>query len=196
MPHHRVRGGWKNRAVALNKSGVRWSERMLLLPVASLLSGLLGILVATNQPSAVSNLVQQKTGAKIEIANPNDPIEREYLRLLELDDAAQAEVDRWLTENEKFSVVAGAGVDSATMRGRIEQRFARVEKAYKDFLERNPKHVKARVAYGSFLGDIGREDEAAAQYIKAREADPKDPAAWNNLARSRMHLCATKRRSS
>src|SRR5687768_9952482 len=154
---------------------------MLLLPVASLLSGLLGVLVATNQPSALSNLVQQKTGAKIEIANPDDPVEREYLRLLEMDDVAQAEVDRWLTENDRFSA-AGAAIDSLTMRGRIQQRFAPVEKAYKDFLERNPKHVKARVAYGSFLGDIGREDEAAAQYIKAREVDPKDPAAWNNLA--------------
>lgn len=147
--------------------------------MASLLSGLLGILVATNQPSAVSNLVQQKIGAKIEITDPNDPVEREYLRLLEMDDAAQTEVDRWLKDEDKLT---GAGIEQGTMRARIRQRFDPVEKAYKDFLERNPKHVKARIAYGSFLGDVGREDEAAEQYIKARDVDPKNPAAWNNLA--------------
>jgi len=149
--------------------------------MASLLSGLLGILVATNQPSAVSNLVQQRTGAKIEIADPNDPVEREYLRLLEMDDAAQAEVERWLKDDDKLTG-AGAGIEQGTMRARIRQRFEPVEKGYKDFLERNPKHVKARIAYGSFLGDIGREDEAAEQYIKARDVEPKNPAAWNNLA--------------
>jgi tetratricopeptide (TPR) repeat protein len=154
---------------------------MLLFAVASLLSGLLGILVATNQASAASNFVHQKTGAAIEVANPADPVEREYLRLLEMDDAAQAEADRWLTDNTKLSI-AGAGTDDVSMRNRIQHRFAPVEKAYQDFLQRNPQHVKARIAYGSFLGDIGREEEAAAQYIKARDIDPKDPAAWNNLA--------------
>ncbi|HWN95729.1 MAG TPA: hypothetical protein VNT99_11900 [Methylomirabilota bacterium] len=149
--------------------------------MASLLSGLLGVLVATNQPSAVSNLLHEKTGAKIEVTDPNDPVEREYLRLLEMDDAAQAEVDRWLTDNNKLANT-GASLDQGTMQGKIRQRFDPVEKAYNSFLERNPKHVKARIAYGSFLGDIGREDEAAAEYIKAREIDPKNPAAWNNLA--------------
>ena len=139
------------------------------------------MLVATNQPSAVSNLIEQKTGAKIEVADPNDPVEREYLRLLEMDDAAQAEVDRWLTDNEKLAG-AGAGIDKGTMQGKIRQRFDPVEKAYKGFLERHPKHARARIAYGSFLGDIGREDEAAAEYLKAREIDPQNPAVWNNLA--------------
>jgi tetratricopeptide (TPR) repeat protein len=148
--------------------------------MASLLSGLLGVLVATNQPSALSNLVQQRTGAKIEIADTNDPVEREYLRLLEMDDAAQAEVDRWITGNSKLT--GGEARDGGTMRLRIQQRFEPVEKAYKNFLERNPKHVKARIAYGSFLGDIGRENEARDQYEKAREVDPTHPAAWNNLA--------------
>jgi tetratricopeptide (TPR) repeat protein len=149
--------------------------------VASLLSGLLGVLVATNQPSAVSNLVQQKTGAKVEVVDTNDPIEREYLRLLAMDDAAQAEVERWLRDEDKLADT-GAGIEQGTMRARIRQRFDPVEKAYKDFLERNPRHVNGRIAYGSFLGDIGREEEAAAQYIQARDVDPKNPAAWNNLA--------------
>lgn len=139
------------------------------------------MLVATNQPSAVSNLIQQKTGATVEVVDTNDPVEREYLRLLEMDDRAQAEVDAWLTDSNKFSGV-GAGIDQGTMRLRIRQRFDPVERAYNNFLERNPKHVKARIAFGSFLGDIGREDEAREQYEKAKEIDPTQPAAWNNLA--------------
>jgi len=148
--------------------------------MASFLSGLLGALVATNQPLAVSNLVHEKTGAKIEVVDPNDPIEGEYQRLLQLDDSAQTEVDHWVKENAQFET-AGAG-DSASLRLRIRQRFEPVEKAYQGFLERNPRHVKARIAYGSFLGDIGREDEAKAQYEKALEIDPNNAAALDDLA--------------
>ncbi len=155
--------------------------------MASLLSGLLGALVATNQPAAVSNLVLETTGVKIEIADPNDSVEREYLRLLELDNSAQAEVERWLADNEKFAT-AGAGDDEATLRLRIRQRFESVEKAYKEFLRRNPKHFKGHMAYGSFLGDIGREEEGAQEYLKAREIEPKNPAPWNNLANYYGHV--------
>lgn len=136
--------------------------------------------MATNQPSAVSNLVHQKTGAKIEVVDPNDPIEVEYQRLLQLDDSAQREVDHWIKEDSQLAT-AGAG-DSATLRLRIRQRFEPVEKAYQGFLERNPRHVKARIAFGSFLGDIGREDEAKGQYEKALEIDPTNTAALNDLA--------------
>jgi tetratricopeptide (TPR) repeat protein len=149
--------------------------------VASLLAGLLGALVATNPPSAVSNLVHERTGAKIEVVDPNDPVEREYRRLLMLDQSAQDEVERWMADNNKLAA-AGAGDSGTTLRLRMRQRFEPVEKAYKEFLERNPKHVNARIAFGSFLGEIGREHEAAEQYLKAREIDPKNPAPWNNLA--------------
>lgn len=149
--------------------------------MASLLSGLLGVLVATNQSAAASNLVRETTGARIEIADPNDPVEREYQRLIELDDAAQSEVERWMAEDEKLAAL-GAGDSNPTLRLRIRQRFEPVEKAYKDFLLRHPNHAKGHIAFGSFLGDIGREDDAAQEYIKAREIDPKNPAPWNNLA--------------
>jgi len=149
--------------------------------MASLLSGLLGVLVATNQSSAASNLVYEKTGARIEVADPNDPVEREYQRVLALDDEAQTEVERWLADDEKLNA-AGAGVQGAALRARIQQRLEPVEKEYKSFLARHPKHAKGYIAYGSFLGEIGRENEAADQYLKAREIDPKNTAAWNNLA--------------
>lgn len=139
------------------------------------------MLVATNQPAAASNLVHERTGAKVQVADANDPVEREYLRLLELDNSTQAEVDRWITDNDKFAA-AGAADDPATLRLRLRQRFDPVEKGYRSFLERNPRHFRARMAFGSFLGDIGREEEAKDEYLKAREVDPNNPAVWNNLA--------------
>ncbi len=149
--------------------------------MASLLSGLLGLLVATNQSSAASNLVYEKTGARLEVSDPNDPVERDYQRVLALDDAAQTEVERWLADDEKLNA-AGAGLSGASLRARIRQRLEPVEQEYRAFLTRQPKHARGRIAFGSFLGEIGREDEAAEQYLQAREIDPKNTAAWNNLA--------------
>lgn len=108
-------------------------------------------------------------------------VEREYQQLLADDDAAQAEVDRWIQENEKFAA-KGAGTPPEELRQRIEGRFASVRKAYQDFLERHPDHAHARLAYGSFLNDTEDEEGAIVQWEKARELDPKNPAAWNNLA--------------
>ena len=38
------------------------------------------------------------------------------------------------------------------------------------------------MAYGSFLDDIGDEEAGKAQFENASQIDPKNPAAWNNLA--------------
>ena len=154
--------------------------------MSDLLSGLLGLLLATNQPAAASNLVMKKTGIAVAVANPNDPVEKEYLKLLEEDDAAQEEVDKWIKEHDEFEE-KGAGTSEAALRVRIEQRLEPVIKKYEDFLERHPRHARARLAYGSFLGDTGKEFEAEVHWEKARELDPKNPAAWNNLANHYGH---------
>jgi tetratricopeptide (TPR) repeat protein len=154
--------------------------------VASLISTLAGLLLATNQADAASNVLANHAGVAVAIAATNNATELEYLRLLALDNAAQAEVDRWLTDEAKFAK-EGAGGDSATMRGKVRQRLEPVEKAYKEFLDRNPGHTRARLAFGSFLNDVGREDDAKLQWEKARELDPKNPAVWNNLANYHGH---------
>ncbi len=149
--------------------------------MASLLSGLLGILSATNQTVAASNFVHDRTGLRVEVTATNDPVEMELQRILVMDDEAQAEADRWLTDNDKL-LGTGAEIAQGTLRGRILQRFEPVERAYRQFLDRHPAHAKGRVAYGSFLGDIGREDEAKVEYEKAVAVDPRNTAALNNLA--------------
>lgn len=147
--------------------------------MSDLLIGLLSAALATNQAAVLSNLVQNKTGIAITVPDKNDPVEREYQKLLEMDDDAQEEVDKWIKEEQ---VGAQKGVPAIPLEGRIKQRLEPVKKAYESFLQRNPGHARARLAYGSFLSDIREEEAGAAQWEKARELNPKDPAPWNNLA--------------
>lgn len=145
-----------------------------------LLVGLLGVLLATNQVVAASNLLQQQTGVSVGLTDPNDPVEREYRQLLEADDAAQEEVDRWILDSQRAEA-EGDALASTTLRARIKQRFEPVKRAYEAFLARQPAHARARLAYGSFLTDIGEEQAALVHLEKARDLDPANPAAWNNL---------------
>ncbi len=149
--------------------------------MSKLLIGIVSALVATNLPAATGNLVVQKTGVSAGIVNTNDPAEKELQKLMDQDDEAQAEADKWIRENEEFTA-KGAGVSKAALNQRIRSRFEPVRKAYDDFITRHPNNVRARIACASFLGDIGDEDGAFVQLEKARELDPTDPAIWNNLA--------------
>ncbi|MGA2801903.1 MAG: tetratricopeptide repeat protein [Verrucomicrobiota bacterium] len=145
------------------------------------LIGLLGALVATNQSLAVSNVIQQTSGVSVSIPNPNDPAEKELDQLMAGDDAAQAEVSKWIRDNNAFAA-QGAGESRKELNRRIMARLNIVRKSYEDFLRRYPNFADGYLAYGSFLNDIGEEEAAMRQNQKAVELDPKDPAAWNNLA--------------
>lgn len=150
--------------------------------MSSLLIGFLGALLATNQPAAVSNLLVESTGISLKgTSNTNDPVEKQLDQILEQDDAAQAEVDKWIQENTAFGM-KGAGVPKEEMRRRIQNRLAPVEQAYQDFIGQHPTNSRARVAYASFLGDTKGEDEAQEQLEKALTIDTNNPAIYNNLA--------------
>ena len=138
-------------------------------------------MLATNQPVAVSNLVHQHTGVSLTMVDPADPAEQELQKLMAEDDAAAAEVDQWIRDNNNFSK-EGGGLPKDELRKRILDRFASVRKDYEDFVRRNPNFARGRLAYGSFLNDNGDEDAAVAQYEMAAQLDPKNPAAWNNMA--------------
>lgn len=145
----------------------------------------LSVLVALNLPAAVSNRTAA-AGVSETIPDATDPVEKEFKRLMEQDDEAQAEVDKWIRDNNAFAQ-QGAGTPAAELNQRILKRFATVRQGYDDFIKRHPNHARVRVAYASFLSDIGEEDVAFTHLEKARELDPNDPAIWNNLANYHGH---------
>jgi tetratricopeptide (TPR) repeat protein len=155
--------------------------------VRKLLIGLLGVLVAASPLAAGTNLVAGPANPPpATVPGADDPVEKEYKKLLEADDAAQAEADRWIRENDE-AATKGAGVPSADLKRRIADRFAPVREAYIDFIKGHPDHARARVAYGSFLNDLHDEEGAQEQWEKALALNSKDPAAYNNLANLYSH---------
>ncbi len=136
--------------------------------------------MATNQPEAISNLLVQ-SGVSMSATNSTDAVEKRLDKILEQDDAAQAEVDKWIQENQAFAE-KGAGVSREQLRQRIQDRLAPVDKAYQDFIQEYPTNSRARVAYASFLGDTKSEEAAEEQLNKALAIDTNNPAIYNNLA--------------
>jgi tetratricopeptide (TPR) repeat protein len=160
--------------------------------VSTLLIGLLGALLATNQAVATSNLVEQATGISVSVPDPKDPVEKEFQKLMDEDDEAQGEVDQWIRENAQFEA-KGAGMPKEQLRRRILDRLDPVDKAYQDFIRRHPNHTRVRVAYASFLGDTKGEDAAQEQLEKALELDTNNPAIYNNLANIYGHIGPVKK---
>ena len=152
---------------------------MVASVVNSLLIAIFGAALAANPPAAVTNLVRQTNGTSVPAAN--DPVEKEYQKLVADDDAAQAEVDKWIEDNNAFAA-KGAGVPQEELNRRIHEKFAPIRKRYEEFVNAHPNHAHGRVAYASFLGDMHEEEGAQQQLEKALELDQKDPAVYNNLA--------------
>lgn len=159
--------------------------------MSSFLIILAGALAVTNPPTAATNATERELGVAAKRADPNDKVDQEFRKLMEQDDEAQAEVDRWIRENQEFAA-QGAAIPDAELNRRIRQRFETVRKGYEDFIARHPKHAGVRVAYASFLQETGEEEAALKHLEKARELDPNDPAVWNNLANIHGHTGSVK----
>jgi tetratricopeptide (TPR) repeat protein len=129
------------------------------------------VLAANAQPDA-SNVVAA--------TSTNDPDEVEYRRLLQDDDVAEKEVLGWMDSADAFTK-AGGGESRITLNLKIQKRLDVIKHEYEDFVERHPKHVNARLAFGSFLNDNNDQEGAFKQWEEARQLAPANPAAWNNL---------------
>lgn len=143
-------------------------------------------MVATNQPVAISNLIHQQTGFELDVPDMNNPVERELQRIMVMDDEAQQEVDKWIIENRRFAA-EGAGVEPQVLNQRIRTRFEPVRKAYQEFIKKYPDNARGRIAYASFLNDLGEEGAVFEQLEKAKELSPNNAAVWNNLANIHGH---------
>jgi tetratricopeptide (TPR) repeat protein len=141
--------------------------------------GLLSVLMATNQPVAISNAIQQSTGIAVPMVDQNDPTEKELHVLMLEDDTALAEVNDWMNTN---NIAQTNRVARLAFQEHIRNRLGLVKHDYDHFLRNHPDSARGYLAYGSFLNDIGDEDAAAVEYENSRQLDPKNPAVWNNLA--------------
>jgi tetratricopeptide (TPR) repeat protein len=141
--------------------------------------GLLSALLATNQPVAISNVIEQQTGIAVPVPDPNDPTEKELRTLMIEDDQAISEVNDWINTN---GIPVTNQIARLAFQERINSRLNDVKQDYGHFLRNHPDSARGYLAYGSFLNDIGDEEEAATEYENSRQLDPKNPAVWNNLA--------------
>jgi tetratricopeptide (TPR) repeat protein len=146
-----------------------------------LLIAFLGVSLGADPGDGPTNVAATTGVLPLTDSEKNTTLAKEYQKLEAEDDTAQAEVDKWVRENDALKKTGG-GLPEAELNERIRKRFEPIHKAYQEFIDRNPRHVQARLAYGNFLNE--RQDEAGArvQWEKALELDPKSPAAYNNLA--------------
>jgi tetratricopeptide (TPR) repeat protein len=152
--------------------------------MSDVLSAALGVLLATNQPAALSNFVERATGFRVEVAAPDGPLQAELHRIMEEDERALLDVQRWLMEERAEIYATGR---SPTLKAKIEQRYKTVRDLYEDILQRHPKFTEARMAYASFLGEIYDEYNSMQQYERVIEEDSDNAAAMNNLANHYGH---------
>jgi len=169
-----------------------WPRSMVAWRVKKFWVGILAAALAGGAVAATNEVVSATNRSAVATAQSKQEIEEEFHKLMELDDAAQAEVDGWIRENQDFAA-KGAGVSPLQMRQRIRARLEPVGKAYEDFIKRHPGHVQARVAYASFLGDVQGEEKAEEQLEAALALDTNNPSIYNNLANIYGHIGENKK---
>jgi tetratricopeptide (TPR) repeat protein len=151
--------------------------------VNDLTIGLMSALLATNQPAAVSNLIENQTGIAVPVAA--DATEQQLDQVMIGDDAALDEINAWISTNQIPRSDTNA---TAQFNLRIRARLNIQKESYERFLRNHPDSAHGYLAYGSFLNDIGDEDGAKVQYDNSKQLDPKNPAVWNNLANYFGHV--------
>ncbi len=149
--------------------------------VSKLSAALVCVLLGASLPGVIGAESTNAAAPSATSTESPEGIEKEYRKLLADDDDAQADVDKWIKENQAFSE-KGGGISKEQLNRRIDERFAPIRQGYENFLKKHPDHANAHVAYGSFLGDLGDEEGAKTQYERALALDTKNPAIYNNLA--------------
>ena len=110
-------------------------------------------------------------------------VEREFRELLKLDDRVHDEVDKWIRDNSALAEV-DAGITRDSLSAQVRIRLQKVENAYVAFVAKHPKHLEARLAFGSYYSGLGEADKAIGQWIEARQIDRNNPVPWNNLGKA------------
>ena len=110
-------------------------------------------------------------------------VEKEFRSVLLLDDKIHSEVDQWIRDNAKLTEKK-SGIPVESLGEQIRIRLSKVEEAYVSFLAKYPKHVEARLAFGSFYSGLGKHDDAMGQWTEARDLEKQNPVPWNNIGKA------------
>ena len=110
-------------------------------------------------------------------------VEKEFRSVLLLDDKIHSEVDQWIRDNAKLTEKK-SGIPVESLGEQIRIRLSKVEEAYVSFLAKYPKHVEARLAFGSFYSGLGKHDDAMGQWAEARDLEKQNPVPWNNIGKA------------
>ena len=110
-------------------------------------------------------------------------VEKEFRSVLLLDDKIHSEVDQWIRDNAKLTEKK-SGIPVESLGEQIRIRLSKVEEAYVSFLAKYPKHVEARLAFGSFYSGLGKHDDAMGQWTEARDLEKQNPVPWNNMGKA------------
>ena len=110
-------------------------------------------------------------------------VEKEFRSVLLLDDKIHSEVDQWIRDNAKLTEKK-SGIPVESLGEQIRIRLSKVEEAYVSFLAKYPKHVEARLAFGSFSRGRGKHDDAMGQWTEARDLEKQNPVPWNNIGKA------------
>jgi tetratricopeptide (TPR) repeat protein len=141
----------------------------------------MSMFLAAAMPQSDTNSGARESDVDFSVSDTNNVEQAAFEKVMRDDDAAMDEIDAWIQENNAFAA-KGAGESKQQLNQKIHARLQEVRQGYQDFLKQYPTNAPAYLAYGSFLNDIGDEEGASVQYEKSRQLDPKNPAAWNDLA--------------
>lgn len=146
-----------------------------------ILLGIISAFLAAAMAQADTDQGSRESDVDFSVSDTNNAEQTAFEKVMRDDDAAMDEVDGWIQENNAYAA-KGAGESKQELNRKIRARLDEVRQGYLAFLRQYPTNAPAYLAYGSFLNDIGDEEGASVQYEKSRQLDPKNPAAWNDLA--------------
>jgi len=148
--------------------------------VSNLLVGALSVLLSTNPPVAVSNLVARTLTAPLQAFE--DPRAAELREVMEFNENVESALDDLVSRYRNGDPSDPTRPSRIFVELQIGEQYAEVQRRYEAFIERHPDYVEGRLAFAHFLEENGSGEESLEQLKKAVEIDPRSAPAWNNLA--------------
>ena len=119
-------------------------------------------------------------------------MEEELQQLINVGEAANDEVERWIAEFEQKKESEKNPQAGRELNQKIQQRYGEARKGYEDFIRRYPGRGSGYAAYGDFLLGHYDEDGALLQLEQALALDKTNATVYNDLANIYGHQGSVK----